>query len=866
MEEPGRPVSDPRTPLAFAPPSTGPIPAGPPAFRPQPRGPSPRRQGQRLTPQFEALQQALAAQRITTGPETEESDPDLVVVFDVAGSVDGFMRAVALVDGLSFLAEIQEEEGEADEDFFVANRDGEPSSESVPETLYLVLTNTRAVAQLVRLFALWQADPAVEFERGLAPLKEAFAHLRAVRRWGAEDRVRDTGLLQQWEEDVAVVGGQGRARVEVELWFRGEAATRQSAQSQVERLVRDAGGIVLDSAQLAGVQYHAVLAEIPYDQVQAVLDRGPDAIQLLTTDAVMFVSPHLPMSVPVGRLAQASLPPLGPAPERAAAPRIALLDGLPLANHDALTGRLIVDDPRDVAARYRSESQYHGTAMASLICHGDLSTPGAPLSTPIYVTPILEPHEHLETEVVLQDRLLTDLIHAAFVRIFEGSGGAAPAAPSIRIVNLSIGDPARAFARRISPVARLLDWLAVRYNVLILVSAGNHDCTPDVDVAVLDDVERLRQAVLEARFATGRQRRILAPAEAVNVLTVGALHTDGVRGTLPDTVLDPIANGHPAAYSAAGSGHRRSVKPEILLPGGRQLFARPPGSASGAVPLSAAPQAASGPGLLTAAPDRRGGSSGVAYSCGTSNATALATRTANEIFEVLARLTAGRDESPFPDAQYHPVLAKALLVHAAGWGEVGAELRVALGLTGRDARRELTQLLGYGPLDPTRVATAETTRVLLIGAGSITAGQRQQLLLPMPAALDRTTAWRRLTVTMAWFSPVNPRSFVHRIARLRCHVDETKLRLERKQVDAHTVRRGTVQHEVFESQRAVVLAPQDVLPLDIDCRVDAGTLAAPVRYGVAVSLEIAATANIDIHQQVRAGLRVQARQRVIGRG
>lgn len=858
-------MSEPRPLLAFGPPSAGPIPTGPQSFRPPPRGPSARRQGQRLAPQFDALQRALAAQRVSAGAETQESDPELVVVFDVAGTVDGFMRAVAQVEGLSFLAEIEEDESDPDDDFFLADRDGEPTDGAVPETLYLVLTNTQAVAQLVRLFQLWQADPTVTFERGLAPLKDAFAHLRAVRRWGPQDRVRETGLLEQWEEDVAVVGAQGQARVEIELWFRGDPGARRSAQEQVQRLVDEAGGAVVHSAQLPGVQYHAVLAEIPYDRVQSVLNDGPASIELLTADAIMFVSPHQPMSVPASRPATTSMPEIGPAPALGSAPRVALLDGLPLANHDALAGRLIVDDPTGVAGRYTSQRQHHGTAMASLLCHGDLTEPGPPLSTPVYVRPILEPHEHLETEVVLQDRLLTDVLHSAVVRLFEGHGGNPPAAPSIRIVNLSIGDPARAFARRVSPVARLLDWLAVRYNVLILVSAGNHSCQPEVDAGTVGDAQRLRQAVLEARYATTRQRRLLAPAEALNALTVGALHADGVRGALPDTVLDGITEGHPAGYSAAGPGYRRAVKPEILLPGGRQLFGRPPGSASGSVVLRAASQAATGPGLLTAAPDRRGGSAGVAYSCGTSNATALASRTANEIFDVLAGLAAGPDEHAFPDPQYYPVLAKALLVHAAGWGEVGASLRQALGLSGQTAKRELTQLLGYGPLDVTRVATAESTRVLLLGAGSILAGQRQQLLLPVPAALDRTTLWRRLTVTMAWFSPVNPRSFIHRIARLRCRIDEDKLRLERQEVDAHAVRRGTVQHEVFESQRAVVLATQDVLSLDVDCRVDAGALTAPVRYGVAVSLEVSATAQVDIHAQVRAGLRVQARQRIAGR-
>ena len=865
MEGRDGPMSEPRPLLAFGPPSSGPIPAGPPSFRPPPRSPSAGRQGQRLTPQFAALREALAEQRASAGAGTDESDPELVVVFDVAGSIDGFMRAVAQVEGLSFLAEIQEDEVEPDEDFFFADGDGQPTDQTVPETLYLVLTNTQAVAQLVRLFERWQADPSMSFERGLTPLKEAFTHLRAVRRWGPQDRVRETGLLEQWAEDVAVVGGQGRARVEIELWFRSDARVRQAAESRVEGILREAGGAVVSSSTLVGVHYHAVLAEIPYDQVQAVLEGGPEAIDLLTTDAVMFVTPSRPMSVPAASPAEMTSPEVGDPPPSDAVPRIALLDGLPLANHEALAGRLMIDDAMGVAPRYTAVQQHHGTAMASLLCHGDLTAPGRPLSTPVYVVPIMEPHVAFDGEVVLRDRLLADVLHSTFLRMFEGSGTAPAAAPSVRIVNLSIGDPARVFARRVSPLARLLDWLALRYNVLILVSAGNHACEPQVDAAVISNPDQLRKAVLASNFASARQRRLLAPAEAVNVLTVGALHADGLAGALPDTVLDGVTEGHPAGYSAMGSGHRRAVKPEILLPGGRQLFGRPPGPATGTVPLNTVPQAATGPGLLTAAPDPRDGAAGTAYSCGTSNATALASRTAHEVFDVLTTLTAEADEHPFPDPQYHPVLAKALLVHAAAWGDVGTALRQALGLTGRTARGNLTQLLGYGPVDRTRVVTAERTRVLLLGAGSIKAGQRQRLLLPLPSALDRTTQWRRLTVTMAWFSPVNPRSFVHRIARLRCRVDEATLRLNRQEVDANAVRRGTVQHEVFESRSAVVLSPGAVLPLDIDCRVDAGTLEAPVRYGVAVSLEVAATAQADIHAQVRAGLRVQARQRIAGR-
>lgn len=864
MEDQGGPVTEPRPPLAFGAPSIGPIPAGTPSYKPPPRGPSAGRQGVRLTPQFKVLQDALSGQRIEAAAEATETDPELVVVFDIAGSVERFSQAVSRIDGLAFLAEIEDEDAAADDDFFVADEDGNRTARAVPETLYLVLSNVEAVAQLVRLFELWQADPDQPFDRGLAPLKNAFSLLRAIRRWGPLDRVRETGLMEQWTEDVEVAGGQGFARVEIELWFRSDIEVRRLAQLRVERLVLAAGGAVVTTATLLQVGYHAVLADIPYDQVQAVLDEGPEAIELLTAGAVMLVTPSRPMHVSAGPTALDSARGVDDTPAPGTLPRIALLDGLPLANHDVLAGRLVIDDPDDIARTYTSPGQAHGTAMASLLCHGDLSLQGPALTSPVYVRPILQP-DHFGGEVVQRDRLFADVLHGTFVRMFEGAADRPPSAPSVRVVSLSVGDPARVFTRRVSPVARLLDWLAHRYNVLVLVSAGNHVPEIPLNSRELLAPSAVQQAVGKAAFDDARRRRLLSPAEAVNVITVGALHADGASGPASDTVLDVVAQGHPALYSAVGSGHSRAVKPDILLPGGRQLLLRPP-PGEGAVTLTPAPQAAVGPGLLHAAPDPRGGSGGIAYSCGTSNATALASRMAHQILDVLTALDPPDDEPPFPDAQYHPVLAKALLVHAAAWSDVDGALRQSLDLSGQTAKRDLTQMLGYGAVDPLRAATAQRTRSLLLGAGSIAEGERQRLLLPLPAALDRTTEWRRLTVTLAWLSPVDASSFVYRMARLRCHVDEGKLGLVRKEVDGNASRRGTVQHEIFEATRAVVLAPGDMLTLDVDCRVDRGTLASPVRFGVAASLEVAETVQADIHAQVRAGLRAQVRQRVSGRG
>ena len=74
----------------------------------------------------------------------------------------------------------------------------------------------------------------------------------------------------------------------------------------------------------------------------------------------------------------------------------------------------------------------------------------------------------------------------------------------------------------------------------------------------------------------------MAPGEAINAITVGAAHSDArPSSVLPDHLTDPLPEGMPATYSSMGFGYRRSVKPEILLPGGRLVYSIPgpsPGS------------------------------------------------------------------------------------------------------------------------------------------------------------------------------------------------------------------------------------------------------------------------------------------------
>ncbi len=723
--------------------------------------PSQSRQGKRLTPQFRALQEALVAETTELAESTNAPDPEFVIVFEVAGTIDRFMQAAQGVEGLAFITEFVGDGIDPDDEFYNVDDKGERAGTKVRQTLYLVMANTHAIAELVRLFELYQNDKGVEFERGLAPLKKLFAELHTVRRWGAVDRIAETGLLEDWKEHLDMIGQSGFVRVEIELVWKTSQQDRAAAQVAVERLLP--GRVFISTAEVDAINYHAILADLTAQEVEAVLDDGAAAISLLRADDVFFVSPARPMSLLTAMGEAGPMPEVDTTPVTLA-PKAALLDGLPLSNHDVLAGRLSIDDPSGRSALYSPQQCGHGTSMASLIIHGDLSNPGVALTSFLYVHPVMVPHKWVHnTELVPSDELIVDIIHRAFQHMF---GGANPQASSVRVVNISLGDPARVFVRRLSPLARLLDYFAHLYNLLIVVSAGNQKPGDlSVPVEILDDRVALDSAVRREMRRTGRFRRMFSPAEAINVMTVGSIHADASNAALPGSVLDPLLEGSVATYSPFVSGLRGSPKPELLAPGGRVVVQRPIGT-SGEVGLEPANSVATGPGIQVAAPSLPGATNGTAYTFGTSNSAALVTRSAVKILDFLEEASNTVGQSEFPEEQYHPVLTKALLIHSAIWPDRADQWAKDFDATGKNRRRLLTQYLGFGILAPERIAAATPKRVTLIGAGTIANKKRHSFRFPLPPGLASAVGWRRLIVTLAWLSPTVPSTQQYRTAQL----------------------------------------------------------------------------------------------------
>lgn len=817
------------------------------------------RQRARIAPQFAVLQRAFDAKRVQLQQTAPLENPELVLVFEVVGTVADFAKAVNKVPGLEWLFELAEDGIDQDDDFRVEEED--ERDEKLSGRLYLIGSNQEALNQLLGLWDRYQRDPTARFDRGLAPFKHVFEQLRAIRPWDVNDRV-GPDVREYWQDKVD--DGQAEIRFEIEVWHYASAARNAAARVEVEMLVRQLGGRTLSRALIEDIAYHGLLVELPAESVRTIL--AGEVPGLLASERIMFFRPK-GQSVAEALTEIESFVAEGELPPTNEAPVVALLDGLPLGNHALLSDRLVIDDPDGFEAGYEAKDRVHGTAMASLILHGELDQEGPPLRRKLYVRPIMQPDPNdgfnqRRREQTPDTALLIDLVHRAVKRICEDEDGWPAAAPTIRVINLSIGDSYRIFSRELSPWARLLDWLAHRYSLLFVVSAGNDSSpltleTPRDSMGALDPGDRHGLA-FNALVRGNADRRLMAPAESINSLTVGALHADGSLAAVIHNRFDLFAESGISPLSRIGHGYRRAVKPDILMPGGRLLHMEQyvgPAETTTVEPVLSAAR----PGHRVAVAPLPGGRlDETAYCRGTSNAAALASRAAAQAYDALEVLRTARPNAPGPE--YDAVMLKALLVHGASWGELSATLlesrpdfqAIANANRRRTAQKDfITRWLGHGPVDLERGLTCADHRATLLGFGELAADEAFTFSAPLPPSLSGVRAWRRVTITLAWMSPINPTHQAYRRAKLWISDPVSELRVSRtNSVDHNAAKRGTVQHEILEGEDAVAYVDGDQFVCKVNCAADAGKLEGNVRFALCVSLEVAIESGIRVYQEI----------------
>ncbi len=833
-----------------------------------PRGPRPTQaqQKQRLLSHFKSLGQRFGiVQADITG-----IDPEQVIVFETIGSIGDFQRVVRKIPGLEWLGDFETEIAEPDPGFLPDGTD----ARQLAGRLFVVASNRTAYSKLLKLWRAWCRAADEKLEYGYGALVDVFKHLQDVREWGPKDRIA-AGTIESWEAGLA--SNEPVLRFEAELWCRDDQTKRNTAYGNLRAAVAEAGGQCITQAVIAEIDYHGVLLELPAVAVRqtiTAINANNDTRLLRLTDVKYFAPMGQASIMPIGE-GNAILAPQKPLPT--IDPVAALLDGLPLTNHAALQGRLVIDDPDNFAALYQVGEHRHGTAMASLITHGELDVDETALSSKLYVRPVMHPGRpdigNQRLEIFPSNALPIDLIHRAVKRIIEGDAGQRPTAPSVKVINLSVGDASQLFDRHLSPWARLLDWLAWKYKILFVISAGNHlhdislPIPPDSVATASDD--DLRSHVLRAMAGQRVQRRLFAPAESVNALTVGALHDQKAPVENPGRLVDLLRGATlPNPINCVASGFRRAIKPEIFVAGGKRHYEprpAPPGAATTEFRII---NGLLQPGQLIAAP---GGAAvppnHAARVSGTSNAAALTTRQAIHLFDDIMALRQEDGGDVLSDDKV-AVILKAMLVHGAAWGGWQAFLDHVfdIGDSGNERRHRIKracgQLLGYGVADFERGTVCTDQRVIVLGCGELKQGEAHLYQLPLPPALSAQTIQRRLTITLAWLTPVNPRHRNYCVADLWFDPPDTQLQITRSEAAHYAVKQGTVQHEILEGQAAVPIAAGDTLPIQVNCREDAANnFTAAIPYALMVSLETGRA--LPVYDEVRIELeKIRAATRI----
>lgn len=805
---------------------------GPPtSFSPNNRGgskvdlPSTERQGQRLASRFTDLDNAFNEQATLTA-SLGASDPQLVVVFEALDERED-LSGVATRAGLEILVEV-DREFDPDPDF-----PRKSVNQDLPVTgcLHAVCISGQAKSKIITQWRKWQSDGKVDI--GYAPLKRLFAHLKDVRAWGPQDRVRIADVA-------AALDGMlpGDHTIEIELWYRQSAAARRRAEAEVTTLVEQGGGQVIVTSQVAEVGYHGMRCSVPLELLQRLAAGDFDAVEAVKSAHVMYLRVSS-QSYLFSEESKAAPVDVTPPPD--SDPVLCVLDGVPVANHPLLADRIIVNDPDDLgsSATADTELRRHGTAMASVCVWGDRSLGETPAPRPVLVRPILTPaRDTAEGWEELPDTALApDLMRRVFRELFDGDGLLPPAAPSIVVVNLSVGDPAVPFDGVVSSWARTLDWLSAAYGVIVVVSAGNHPMlpVPEGTDALLALTGSDRAEAVNAGVAQATPRRsLLAPADSINALCVGALNTDGAGDlSIGGYEFDP-ADGELIVNptSALGGGHHRSVKPDVVAPGGRSLFRKPMvGDSTQAAPVG---KAALGPGIKVAGP--RGGE---AFTVGTSPAAALISRDAARAVDAVIGL-ADRSLTRSELA----VATKALVAHTA---------RVPEDLLVHEELRHSAH--GYGSTVRNLADGCASNEAAILYIGEIGENESSTLAFPLPDGLQARGV-KRVSATLAWLSPVNWRHRQYRRAALDFSqpVGFTNLGTALGSVGDRP-KRGTLQHVEWEVVKAVGVGQGSDLELTVNCKGQAGGLQGErVTFAVVLSLWVAPELSVDVYSQVQQQL------------
>jgi subtilisin family serine protease len=548
-----------------------------------------------------------------------------------------------------------------------------------------------------------------EYEAGPGPEQKNPSHqgLMDAVEAGAE-YLADDKVTRRLRERLDGIGAGTRLLLDIECWHPGDAAAAEEWRNEVRALVVKIGGAVLDAYLSNNSLLSLLRVRVPANQVITIAEMSSvariDALpepQLSTQDIFNATTDDLPTVV---------APPDD-------APIVGVIDSgvrdahplLAPAIRQVVTLTASLGDGRD--------RDGHGTAVTSLVLHGPLEellitkAAATPVGWIISVRVLDDEHQFPEEE--LWEKMLANAVE------YCADHGA-------RVVNLSVGSAFTPYrGAKATPVAALLDDIARRRGVVLVISTGN---VPPI--AYLDRVDAdTPQSYIDA-LAISDDSRIIDPAPSALALTVGAVCHDPIIGALGRQIVEQRPLGQadwPAPFTRRGPGVNDSVKPELIAPGGTLAYDDATHSLTRVPALELV--------VASAKPDRLLG-----LDCGTSYAAPLVTR-------VVAGVA---HKHPGASANLLRALTLQSALETPFWRDLGSA-------TEYERRRRARSVQGHGRARFEEARSSTNHRVVMYGTASIRANDVHLWQIPVPAGFMQSGAERELVVALAFDPPTRGR-------------------------------------------------------------------------------------------------------------
>ncbi len=231
-----------------------------------------------MTPQFNVLQNTINSGNLYFTNYATGVDPEYTLVFETVGDPRDFYKAVNKLKEeyptVEWLMELSDSNLNNSDDFYVMDSQAaRDDSKKLTTKLFCIMTNQVALNEIISLWNHYQADENFKFPKGMAGFKQLFRTLYDVHKWGIQERLEDTGLIEIWEEELQDASLE-KVKVQIELFFRSSISKRQEVEGNIKNIVIQTGGEILSCSVIPEIEYHAILATIPREYAQKIIDRG----------------------------------------------------------------------------------------------------------------------------------------------------------------------------------------------------------------------------------------------------------------------------------------------------------------------------------------------------------------------------------------------------------------------------------------------------------------------------------------------------------------------------------------------------------------------------------------------------------------